>query len=59
MQRKSRLSNCPWWLWLVLGLIGLALIAGIIFGCFRHFAAKNKQKIDQNKIKIDTYKKSQ
>lgn len=36
----NRGSNCPWWIWLLVGLISLLIIGGIIAACFSYYSKK-------------------
>lgn len=36
----NRGSNCPWWVWLLVGLISLLIIGGIIAACFSYYSGK-------------------
>ena len=45
MYAQRRSSGCPWWVWALLGLLGLLLLAGLLFGLLSAFG-RNKQEYE-------------
>ena len=43
-QGFRRRSACPWWVWALLGLLGLLLLAGLLWGLFSALGGKKVEK---------------
>lgn len=39
-----RRSTCPWWVWALLGLLGLLLLAGLLWGLFSALGGKKAEE---------------
>lgn len=43
---RRRVGGCPWWLWLLIGLIGFLLLLGLIAGLISLFSGnKDDEKV--------------
>ena len=47
----AKSSGCPWYCWLIFGLLALLLLAGVLFGLWTYFV-KNKEGENKREIYV-------